>query len=313
MKKLNLRLGTRSSALARTQSQWVADQLERLWSDTKLQVELIFIKTTGDIQKDVPLGSLGLGKGIFTREIEVALLEGQVDFAVHSLKDLPTTLPPGLQLGCVPPREDPRDALVGPGSLESLAPGAVVGTGSARRQSQLRSVRPDLRFEDIRGNVPTRVEKWRNGPFGGGVVLAIAGLNRLGVLSGAAPEEIHPLSVSHCVPAPCQGILGIECRAKDQETLEILARLNHGPAALSAQLERSFLAQLGGSCNLPAGCLAQPQQGELLVRAFLEQNGQSCHQELRLAISEDFQEAMSQAQQCGRDLASQLMEQSGGV
>jgi hydroxymethylbilane synthase len=263
-----LKLGTRASALARTQSQWIATQLEQRWSQEGLKVELVFIKTTGDIQREAPLGSLG-GKGVFTREIETALLEGQIDFAVHSLKDLPTSLPEGLMLGAVPEREDARDALVGPAPIQALVAGLAVGTGSNRRQQQLQRLRPDLSFNDIRGNVPTRIEKWRSQQYSGGVVLAMAGLKRLGALSGAAENEIHPLSLEECVPAPCQGILGIECRQGDERTLQLLSRLNDVQASVQAEAERSFLRALGGGCNLPAGAFAQVDGDQIHLIGFL--------------------------------------------
>lgn len=270
MKKL-YKLGTRGSALARTQSQWVADQL--MFLEPEIKVELVIIKTTGDMNQTDPLGTLG-GKGVFTREIEQAVLAGEIDFAVHSLKDLPTTLPEGLILGCTPAREDCRDALVGHLSLHELPPGAVVGTGSLRRQIQLKALRPDLEFKDIRGNVPTRIEKWRRGDYSGGVVLAMAGLARLGKLSGASAQEIHPLSVEDCIPAPCQGILGIECREGDTDTLELLNQFQDVTAQLESVAERAFLAALGGGCDLPAAALARVSRTELkMVAAFQPEGG----------------------------------------
>lgn len=257
-----MRLGTRSSALARTQSQWVADRLMEAWPD--LQVELVFIKTTGDLNQVDPLGTFG-GKGVFTREIEVALIEKEIDFAVHSLKDLPSVLPPGLRLASVPARADCRDALVGPGPIGTLSPGMVVGTGSQRRQVQLKAVRPDLEFRDIRGNVPTRIEKWRHGPYNGGVVLAMAGLERLGLLG----PEVFPLEPELCLSAPCQGILGLECRQDDERTLGLLQTLENPRAAVEARAERAFLAELEGNCSLPAGCLARYDGGRLRVEGML--------------------------------------------
>lgn len=292
-----LKLGTRASALARTQSQWIATQLEQRWVEEGLKVELVFIKTTGDIQREAPLGSLG-GKGVFTREIETALLEGSIDFAVHSLKDLPTSLPDGLMLGAVPEREDPRDALVGPSPILELAAGMAIGTGSNRRQQQLQRLRPDLSFNDIRGNVPTRIEKWRSQQYPGGVVLAMAGLKRLGELSGASDSEIHPLSLQECVPAPCQGILGIECRQGDERTLRLLARLNDEQASVQATAERSFLQALGGGCNLPAGAFAQVNGDQLHLVGFLAD--EKSHLNLHL------DGPAAQAAELGAELAQRL-------
>jgi len=248
--KQHFRLGTRASALARTQSQMIADQLCAAWPG--LTVELVFIKTTGDLNRVDPLGTLG-GKGVFTREIETALLDSSVDLAVHSLKDLPSELPEGLCLGATPRRADARDALVGPAPLLQLPAGAIVGTGSQRRQAQLRALRSDLEYRDIRGNVPTRIEKWRAGPYTGGVVLAMAGLERLSLVG----PDVHALEDEHCLCAPCQGILGLECRRGDEETLKILQALEDPQAAWEALAERAYLTELEGGCNLPAGARAR--------------------------------------------------------
>lgn len=265
----HLKLGTRGSALALTQSQGVADQL--MARIDGLQVELLVIKTTGDLNQRDPLASFG-GKGVFVKELEQALLEGQVDFAVHSLKDMPSQLPPGLRLTAPPARADARDALVGAAPLAELASGLTVGTGSLRRQVQLRALRPDLEYRDVRGNVPTRVEKWRSGDYAGGVVLACAGLARLGTLSGAAPAEIHPLSPQDCLPSPCQGILGLEC-ARD-EVAEVLGALADPEASIMMEAERAYLAALGGDCNLPAGGFASVQAGFLTFEAVLWRAGE---------------------------------------
>jgi hydroxymethylbilane synthase len=293
--KKRFKLATRGSALARVQSQWVADKIMNCWPE--ITVELVFIKTLGDVNLDSSLASLG-GKGIFTKEIEQALLDEHVDFAVHSLKDLPSQLPEGLTLGATPVREDPRDALVGPLPIEELPDGASVGTGSLRRQVQLRTLRPQLAFEDIRGNVPTRIDKWRMGHFSGGVVLALAGLTRLGELAGAGIEEIHPLEVEQCMPAPCQGILGIECREGDEAALSLLAGLADPAAGWAATAERAFLRELGGGCNLPAGALAEVVDSRIRFRALLEVDGQ--------LQRVDLQGSADEAADLGRRAADQL-------
>ncbi len=265
----HLKLGTRGSALALTQSQGVADQL--MARVDGLQVELVVIKTTGDLNQRDPLASFG-GKGVFVKELEQALLEGHVDFAVHSLKDMPSQLPAGLRLTAPPARADARDALVGSVPLADVASGLTVGTGSLRRQVQLRALRTDLEYRDVRGNVPTRVEKWRCGEFPGGVVLACAGLERLGTQSGAHTGEIHPLSTQECLPSPCQGILGLEC-ARD-EVAEVLQVLADAQAEVMMAGERAYLAALGGDCNLPAGGYATIEDGRLTFEAVLWRDGQ---------------------------------------
>jgi len=289
-----LRLGTRGSALALVQSRKVASDLQLAIPD--LRVELVLIKTSGDLNQRDPLAQIG-GKGVFVKELEQALLAGEIDFAVHSLKDMPARLPDGLHLSQPPTRADARDALVGPVELSEVKPGLRVGTGSLRRQAQLRLLRPDLLFSDIRGNVPTRVEKWRQGEFPGGVILACAGLTRLGSDSGAAPEEIHPLSPEECLPSPCQGILGLEFgRPEVGEMLNQLAVLE---SAWMMQAERAFLVALGGDCNLPAGGLASVTGTRLTFRANLwrDDNLKACQLE----------GDADQAEELGRRAAAQLL------
>lgn len=293
-----VRLGTRGSELALAQSMQVARQLESLHPG--LRVEALVIKTTGDQKADVPLSSLG-GKGAFTREIEHALLGGQVDLAVHSLKDLPTTLPEGLVLAAVPERQDPRDCLIASVPLARLPPGARVGTGSTRRVGQLRQARPDLIFENIRGNLPTRVAKWRRGEHQA-IVLALAGLNRLGLEAcGLEPHELHPLDPSVCLPAPGQGVLGLEIREQDERTRALLAPLEHAESALAMRVERAFLAELEGNCSLPAGCLAEAGPGGLSARGVL---GDASGERLARSSARD-----SDPERLGRELARELKAQ----
>lgn len=264
--KQTWKLGTRGSALAVTQSSHVADALQQAHPGTS--VELVIIKTSGDLNQRDPLSQMG-GKGVFVKEIEAALLEGSIDFAVHSLKDMPSEQPLGLTLAPPPRRADPRDALVGSVALAAVPPGSRIGTGSMRRQTQLRLCRPDLEFADIRGNVPTRVGKWREGTYPGGVILALAGLRRLGDQAGAAAEEIHPLEVAECVPAPCQGILGVQYRMSDDGAAEYLHALQDPDTTRAAQAERAFLAALGGDCSLPAGGYAEVLGQRLRFTGFL--------------------------------------------
>ncbi len=261
-----IKIGTRGSDLAVTQSQWVADQIEAAHEGIK--VELVIIKTRGDRDQNSALNKFA-GKGIFTKEIEDALLAGEVDLAVHSLKDLPTTLPDGLALAQPPKREDPRDLLVSSVPLMELPEGAVVGTGSARRREQLRMLRPDLNFEEIRGNVATRVKKWRDGLYDA-TVLACAGVERLGRdKAGLGPGESRPLEFEQCLPAPGQGVLGLEVREGDEDTLKLLDGIACPDAILSSRAERAFLAELDGGCHIPAGAYAKMQGDNLEVSGFL--------------------------------------------
>ena len=239
-----LRLGTRGSELALTQSKQVA---EAVHAATGVPVEVIIFKTRGDRIQNVPLPEIG-GKGLFTAELEAALIDGSIDFAVHSLKDLPTDDPPGLILGAIPKRVDPRDAMVGC-SPESLSQGAVVASGSLRRRTQIQAARPDVQLVDIRGNVPTRIRK-RDDGLCSATVLAMAGLLRLGI----EREDIFPLAVDQMVPAVGQGALGVQCRAGDDEVLNLLRGVEHSPTRVCVVGERAFLAEFGGGCNVPAGC-----------------------------------------------------------
>ena len=236
-----MKLGTRGSQLARWQAEWVRDRL----AANGVRAEIVIIKTRGDAEVDRPLQELE-GKGFFTKEIEDALLDGRIDVAVHSLKDLPTTLPPGLAIGAVPPRHDPREALVNGKSLLDLAPGTRVGTSSLRRVAQVRFLRPDLEVVPLRGNVPTRVRKVENREGLDAALLAIAGLERLGL--GGKGSLIDPLDV---MPAPGQGALGIEIRADDKSTRKALQSLQDTASAIAVTAERALLAALGGGCQAP--------------------------------------------------------------
>ena len=236
-----MKIGTRGSQLARWQAEWVRD---RLGTDG-VRAEIVVIKTRGDAEVDRPLHELE-GKGFFTKEIEDALQGGRIDVAVHSLKDLPTTLPAGLQLGAIPVRHDPREALVNGKSLLELAPGARVGTSSLRRIAQVRFLRPDLEVVPLRGNVPTRVRKVETREGLDAALLAIAGLERLGL--GGKASVLDPLDV---MPAPGQGALGIEIRADDTRTRKALQPLHDASSAVAITAERALLAALGGGCQAP--------------------------------------------------------------
>jgi hydroxymethylbilane synthase len=242
-----LRIGTRASALALWQAHHVEALIKALPGAPK--VELVHIKTEGDVRTDVPLWALR-GKAFFTKEIDRALLAGEVDLAVHSLKDLSTLLEPGLELAATLTREDPRDALLtrDGASLKDLPKGARVGTSSLRRRAFLTRARPDLTLLELRGNVPTRVQRLKDGDYDA-IVLAAAGLRRLGLeteISQLLPTDIFP-------PAVSQGVIGVACRADDPETLRWLRPLDDARARVAATAERALLRQLEGGCQVPLG------------------------------------------------------------
>ena len=236
-----MKIGTRGSQLARWQADWVRARL----AANGVRAEIIVIKTQGDAEVDRPLHELE-GTGFFTKEIEEALLDGRIDVAVHSLKDLPTSLPEGLVLAAVPLRHDPREALVNGASLADLPAGTRVGTSSLRRIAQVRFLRPDLEVVPLRGNVPTRVRKVEMREGLDAALLAIAGLERLGL--GNKGSVIDPLDV---MPAPGQGALGIEIRADDKKTAKQLLPLHDSASAVAVSAERALLAALGGGCQAP--------------------------------------------------------------
>jgi len=253
-----LRIGTRGSSLALWQAEWVKSQL--LGGQQELIVELVVIKTTGDKILDVPLAMVG-GKGLFVKEIEEALLDGRADLAVHSVKDMPAELPEGLHLAAMPPREDPRDALISKNGagLDRLPHGARVGTSSLRRAAQLLHLRPDLRIETLRGNVDTRLRKLESEGLDA-IVLAAAGLKRM-ELSQVISEYLEPERI---LPAVGQGALGIETRIADLFTNEIVASLIHQQTVTTVRAERAFLKRLEGGCQVPIGAYAT-MEGETLI------------------------------------------------
>ena len=252
-----LKIGTRGSQLARWQTDWVRERLAR----HAVETEVVVITTQGDADVDRPLHELA-GTGFFTKGIEDALLDGRVDIAVHSLKDLPTTVPAGLKLGAVPERADPCDVLVARDSrvtsIAQLPPGARIGTSSLRRVAQLRYLRSDLEVLPLRGNVPTRVEKVKQGSDLDAALLACAGLERLG-LSNAIAVRLDPLDV---MPAPGQGALGIEIRVGDARAEAALRPLDHRETARRVEAERRVLAALGGGCQAPVAAYVENGKGE---------------------------------------------------
>ena len=263
----SLVIGTRGSQLALWQAQFIKDQLERHFPT--LEVSLKIIKTTGDTIQNRSL--VGLGKGVFTKEIENALLTGDIDLAVHSLKDLPTELPEGLCIATIPKREDPRDVLITDIGmpLEDLPAGAKIGTTSPRRKAQLLYIRPDLRVVDVRGNIDTRLRKLRETDLDG-IILAAAGIKRL-----LDPEIITQFfDTEQMVPAVGQGALAIEVRENDDRVEKLLLPLNDASATAEITAERTVLENLGGGCQVPIGAYAKQVNGELsLIGAVCHPDG----------------------------------------
>ncbi len=261
--KANLIIGTRQSLLALWQSNHIASLLRRQYPDC--QVTLKKIVTKGDRILDVPLAQIG-GKGLFTKEIETELLDGTIDLAVHSLKDMPTVLPEGLCLTAITTRANVGDAFVSNkyASFSQLPQGAVLGTSSLRRKAQLLAVRPDLRIVDLRGNVDTRLRKLDEGQMDA-IILAAAGLERLGHADRI--KEIIPPSV--CLPAVGQGALAIECRSDNQEVREMLAFLNDLPTRQATDAERAFLGLIEGGCQVPIGVHAEVNADTVAIEAVI--------------------------------------------
>ncbi len=256
-------IGSRGSALALWQSNYIKGRLEFLYPDIRISIQII--KTTGDQIVDSPLSLIG-GKGLFTAELDQALLSNQVDIAVHSLKDLPTDCHSELIIAAIPVREDARDVFVGNhiSSIDDLPIGATIAAGSLRRKAQLLAFRPDLNIIDIRGNVPTRIKKLRESKWDG-MVLAAAGLNRLS-LQNEITDFIEPEIM---IPAPGQGALAIECRLADHELSELLFPLNDFATQLCVTAERIVLGELGGGCQLPFGAFAIKNEDSYSISACI--------------------------------------------
>jgi hydroxymethylbilane synthase len=271
MRKLTI--GSRGSALALAQVEIVKGLLAQAHRD--LVVEVRIIKTSGDRFQDVSLVKGG-GKGLFTKEIEDQLLAGEIDLAVHSLKDLPTNLPEGLMVGATPRREDARDVLITkePATLNSLGKGATVATSSIRRKAQLLAKRPDLNVVEIRGNVETRLRKLGENADWSGTMLAAAGLNRLGVRQGWPQYYWQELSTDVMIPAVGQGAIGIEIRSHDTGTAEVLAAINDPVTRACVEAEREFLHAIGGGCQFPYAAHAAMASGQLrLIAAAFSEDG----------------------------------------
>jgi len=295
-----VRIASRKSQLALVQTYWVQERLQEQFPDRRFEVETM--STQGDKILDVALSKIG-DKGLFTKELELHLLERSADLAVHSLKDLPTNLPEGLILGCVTERVNPADALVlharhAGNQLADLAPGAVIGTSSLRRLAQLRHHFPHLHFKDIRGNLNTRLQKLDEGEYDA-LILAVAGLERLGM--GDRIHQVLPPEIS--LHAVGQGALGIECRDGDSEILELLRAIEHIPTQQRALAERAFLRQLEGGCQVPIG-VNTAIDGETLTLT-----GMVASLDGQRLIRDTLTGPAREAERIGGDLALRLREQ----
>ena len=297
--KKQLRIGTRGSALALAQATLVQNQIQD--HHPQITVELEIIKTTGDKIQDVPLAKIG-GKGLFTKEIEMAILAGEVDLGVHSMKDVPTEVPDGLVIGITTIREDPRDAFISRKyqSLREIPPGGRIGTGSLRRKAQLLHLRPDLEIVPLRGNVDTRLRKLVEENLDA-VILATAGLRRL----GRAAEITAIIPETEMLPAIGQGALGLEYRQDDAETRNLLEFLDHPETKVTVAAERAFLARLEGGCQVPIAAKGSLKNGELILEGLIgDLTGTRIYREQVAGPPEA-------AEHLGRKLAQRLLQLGG--
>ncbi|MED3644432.1 hydroxymethylbilane synthase [Caldifermentibacillus hisashii] len=293
-------VGSRRSKLAMTQTNWVIDQLKKIGAP--FTFDLKEIVTKGDEILNVTLSKVG-GKGLFVKEIEQAMLNKEIDIAVHSMKDMPAVLPDGLVIGTIPEREDPRDVLISKEnrSLRDLPAGAIVGTSSLRRKAQILNIRPDLEIKWIRGNIDTRLKKLETEEYDA-IILAAAGLSRMGWQAEVVSEYLEP---SDCIPAVGQGALAIECRKDDEEILQWLAKLNCPKTNRAVQAERAFLNKIGGSCQVPVGGYAViNDEDDVVLNAFVASgNGKTIFKET--VVGKD-------AVAVGEKAGERLMERGAG-
>jgi len=294
-----IRIGTRGSALALTQTNLVADLIRGKHGG--VNVEIRVIKTKGDIMQDISLVRIG-GKGVFVKEIEDALLKGEIDLAVHSMKDIPAEIPEGLQITGTPKREDPRDVLVSRNNckLEKMARHARIGTGSLRRAIQVREILPDVEIIPIRGNLDTRIKKIEAAEFDG-VIVAAAGIRRMGWMERVA--QFLPTEVM--LPAAGQGILALEQRSDNEAVSDIVALLNHEDTWIEASAERAFLKRLGGGCQLPIAAFAKKSGDTITARGLLGSlDG-------RIIIREEIRGIAEDAETIGTKLAEAILAKGG--
>ena len=292
-------IGSRGSALALAQTGWIRDQILSRFPDAEVTVKVI--KTSADKNPTASIRAAS-SVGVFVKELEDALLAQKIDIAVHSMKDLPTSISPGLQIAAVPEREDARDAFIAAraASLQELPDGAAVGTGSIRRQAQLLLLRPDLKVLDIRGNVDTRLRKLQEGAYDA-LVLACAGLNRLGLQN----RITSPFEFADMLPAPGQGALALEIRAEDSHAAGIVSTLDHSPTAAAVGAERRFLQLMGGGCNVPVGVHAYFSQG------LIEIEGLVASPDGRRLIRDSIREQPEKMNDAVESLADRILSKGG--
>jgi len=297
--KKKITIGTRGSQLALWQANHIKSEIEGHFPE--IEVELLIIKTTGDRITDRPLAMVG-GKGLFVKEIESALLNKDIDLAVHSMKDMPGELPDGLTIGAIPTRENPFDVLIAKDNkmLTDYAPGAKIGTSSLRRASQIKHVRPDIQIESIRGNLDTRIKKLQAGEYDA-IVLAAAGLRRLGqkdVITEYLDETVM-------IPAVGQGALCIETRENDNEIAPIMKTLDDSDTRICVEGERAFLKQIEGSCHIPVACFGKVMDTGIQMTAIV------ASEDGKQVIKEQITCPVDQVKNSGRKLADQVLEQGG--
>ncbi|WP_299980923.1 hydroxymethylbilane synthase [Desulfobacula sp.] len=297
--KKNIRIGTRGSKLALWQANFIKSEIERLFPD--LNVELKIIKTTGDRITDRPLAMVG-GKGLFVKEIENALLNSDIDLAVHSMKDMPGKLPEGLIIGAVPKRENPFDVLISKDNrlLTDYKKGAKIGTSSLRRASQIKHIRPDVAIVSIRGNLDTRIKKLKSGEYDA-IVLAAAGLRRLGQES----EITEYLDETIMLPAVGQGALCIETRKNNGDIALIMETLDHHDTRICVTGERAFLKQIEGSCHIPVACFGKIKDNQVVLTAVV------ASEDGKALIKQQIVSPMDKVESHGQTLADQVLEKGG--
>ena len=299
MSKKVVKVGTRDSILAMWQTQFVVDELKKVTD--QYEFEIISLKTKGDKILDVALAKIG-DKGLFTKELEVGLLAGEIDFAVHSMKDMPTALPEGLQISSMLKRHNPADAFVSDkyNSFMELPEGAKVGTSSLRRRAQLLHARPDLDIHDLRGNVQTRMRKMRDENFDG-IILAAAGLDRLEMFDEIKEE----LSYDICLPAVSQGVIGVETRENDEEIIALVQLVNDKQAEICVKAERALLKSLEGGCQIPIGAYAELTEDTVVLEGMVGSlDGKTI-------IREKISGTQEQCEELGVTLANRLSELGG--
>ncbi len=294
-------VGTRGSKLALWQTGWLIDKIRA--NRPNVVVETRIFTTQGDKIQDVPLQSVG-DDGFFVRELETALLNGEIDLAIHSLKDLPTRQPEGLVVPATPEREDARDALLSKHNLKlaDLPQGAVIGTSSVRRASQLRAFRPDFQLRDLRGNVDTRIRKLHEQDYDA-IILATAGVSRI----SRADEITERISFKYMLPAPGQGALAPECRADDRAVMGMLAQLNNREAQAAVEAERQFMQALGGGCQTPVGAFSEVVMRKLTLRAYIGAPDGS--RVVKVEAVEDWEGTLAQSREMANRLAEEALKQ----